>query len=235
MFRKIILSLSIVFAFTLYINAQEEKKAEAVSATSNDTKKAESAAPAESKAATTDDKAVSAPDDGAVPFHHTVWNKIVWYIPNRCLDIDDIVSTTIGVGPEISLYFRTTNYLQFGGAYGEKYYLAKNYHRQYGGGYYDGWNFGFLCLSKDYGYVDHSFGSLKNYVYEHKNFGIPSFNNDVYKDHIIDFWAIEAKVGWLVNVGVAVHPVEIVDCILGIFLLDSMKDDEDGSWKDLRR
>ena len=233
MFRKIILSLSIVFALVFYVNAQEEKKAETTPAPSNDTKKVETAAPAAAKAAT-DDKAAPAPDDGAVPFQHTIWNKMVWYIPNRCLDLDDIISTSIGVGPEISLYVRATNYLQFGGAYGEKYFLAKNYHRQYGGGYYDGWNLGFLCLSKDYGYVDPSFGLVKNYVYEHKNFSIPSFKNDIYKDHIVDFWAIEARVGWLLNFSIAVHPVEIVDCILGIFFLDSMKDDEDGSWRDLR-
>lgn len=158
-----------------------------------------------------------------------VWPKIVYYIPNRLIDVTDIFTISGGFGPEFSLYTRCTNYIQFGGASGEKYYLTKGFHRQYGGAKFEGSNFGLFPVSTDSVFIDDTFGTVVSTTYEKKDFNIPSFFNDYYTEKTADFWATEVRAGWLLNFSVGVHPVEIFDIVTGIFLIDIMDDDFEDS------
>lgn len=159
----------------------------------------------------------------------SVLPKILYYFPNRLIDVTDIVTMSGGFGPEFSAYVRSTNYIQFGGASGEKYYLTKGFHRQYGGAYSDSWNFGLLPFSTDFVFVDKATGTVVETCYEKKDFGVPSFFNDYYTEKTGDFWATEVRLGWLLNFSVGVHPVEIADVVSGIFLIDLMDDDFEDS------
>lgn len=154
-----------------------------------------------------------------------IGHAVLFYIPNRILDVTDIFSGDVGLGPEFGLEVRVTRYLQYGGLYGDKYFLTKGYARQYGGGYSAGWNFQNTCWSAEDRYVEDTFGSVKDYVIEENELKLASFEHHVYKDDIRDFCEIGLRAGWLFPFGFAVHPVEIFDIPLGCLFIDIRGDD----------
>lgn len=148
------------------------------------------------------------------------------YIPNRLLDLLDIVTLNIGAGPEFGVDAKVTHWLQVGGMYGDKYFLGKDYARQLGGGYSSGWNYGFLCVASERRYVDQEFGTTKEFLLKRKSLSLAMPDEDfTYTLNIRDFWEIGANAGWLITVGVAVHPVEIVDFFAGFAMIDLKGDD----------
>lgn len=151
------------------------------------------------------------------------------YVPNRLLDITDLITCEAGVGPEIVGQVQVTDYCKFIGFCGEKYFLTKGFGRQYGGGHSEGWEFDMGCFTKSFRYVDETFGTVDEYVFDHPDLHFASFKDNVYRQRICDFWGISVRVGWLFNLGVGVHPIELVDLVAGIFCIDLMDDDCEGS------
>lgn len=167
--------------------------------------------------------------------------SVVFYPVNRINDFCDIITWSASAGLEEGVFVRATNYMQFGGAFGHTYFISNVTKRTYpadqaelikylmnylpyGAGHYAGWNYGFLCFSAEKSFVLDSIGAVEQY--EHvSDFGIPSFNDKIYKDKIRDFWAIEARVAYLWGLEISVHPVEIADFVLGIFCIDIKSDD----------
>ena len=156
-------------------------------------------------------------------------NTALLYIPNRLLDLSDIVSLELGAGAEFGVDVRLTRWMQLGGRYGDKYFLGKDYARQLGGGYSSGWNYGLGCLTSERRYVDDTFGTTREFLLKRKSLSLAMPNEDfTYTQETRDFWEIGANAGWLVTVGVAIHPVEIADFFAGIVLID-LKGDDYGS------
>ncbi|MCP3968620.1 MAG: hypothetical protein GY750_20085 [Lentisphaerae bacterium] len=156
---------------------------------------------------------------------HTIAKTVVFYLPNRLMDAADIISMEGGFGGVFALEMQATRYLQVGGAHGSSYFLAKSFDRQYGGGYRDTSRFGFICWDRDVTYVSETFGSVREYIIDSPQFCVADYRLDAFRDNEVDFWAVGVHLGWLFELGVAVHPVEIADFITGIFCVDLRGDD----------
>ncbi|QSH42458.1 hypothetical protein P0136_02660 [Lentisphaerota bacterium ZTH] len=156
---------------------------------------------------------------------HSIARTAVFYLPNRLMDAADIISFEGGFGGVFALEMQATRYLQIGGAHGSSYFMAKAYDRQCGGGYRDTSRFGLICWDRDVTYVSENFGSIREYVIDSPQFSIADCRLDAFRDNEVDFWAVGVHIGWLLELGVAVHPIEVADFAAGIFCIDLRGDD----------
>lgn len=162
-----------------------------------------------------------------VPNKRTNWSeKIALYLPNRVLDLLDIFSVTIGVGPVAEARLMGTRLVDIGAGYSASTYkLYKDYNRQYGIGVEDGWYWSFILIGEeDYALRE---GSLLVDKYVECRSGIPTLEMRAYNYFTgpRDFWAIGGSLGLGIDAGVYIHPVEWVDLALGFFMIDIKEDD----------
>lgn len=150
---------------------------------------------------------------------------ILLYIPNRLLDLSNVISLSLGAGPEASLDVAVTQYAQLGGAFGTSYTLQNGFHRQYGVAMIESQRFGAGCWNYDETYVRSVWGPINEYWVNNQEFSLVNRHRDVYRDKDLDFWAISVKAGWLVNAGVAIHPLELGDFFCGLLFIDLDNDD----------
>ncbi len=147
------------------------------------------------------------------------------YIPNRLIDASDIITLNAGFGGAFASEIQVTRYFQFGGSHGATYFLGKDYFRQFGGGYHNSTRFGMFCFETDVTFVDETFGTTREYVIDYPQFSVAEHRLDAFRDNDVDFWAIGGNFGWLINIGVGIHPVEIFDFVVNIFCYDVLGDD----------
>ena len=150
---------------------------------------------------------------------------VLLYIPNRFVDATDIITLDLSVGGGFAAEMQATRYLQLGGSYGESYFMTKGYARQYGCGYKDTNHFGFIFMEKDITFVNEATGSIKEYVIDFPQFSTADYHLDAFRDDDVDFWKLGIRMGWVIELGLGIHPVEIADFITGIFFLDILNDD----------
>ncbi|MDD5728032.1 MAG: hypothetical protein PHV59_05650 [Victivallales bacterium] len=150
---------------------------------------------------------------------------LLMYIPNRLADATDIITLEANIGGGFSAELQLTRFFQFGGSYGESYFLAKAYARQYGGGHREINRFGFIFMEKDITFVNETFGSANEYVIDFPQFSTANYHLDAFNDNDVDFWKIGGNLGWIIGLGFGIHPVEIADFITGFFWIDLMGDD----------
>ena len=150
---------------------------------------------------------------------------ILLYIPNRIVDVMDMFSLTLGFGPAIGAKAQVTKYLALGGEVGPTAQIVKGINRQYGLTKQSGWDASFLMISAENREREGSIGSVKDYYYY--STGVPSIDKIPYDLHngAMDFWSVGGKVAALIEVQASLHPVEIVDCLLGWFFIDIKGDD----------
>jgi len=103
--------------------------------------------------------------------------------------------------------------------------MAKDYARQFGFGHKDTKRVGFIFIEKDITFVDEATGSIKEYVIDFPQFATADYLLDAFRDEDVDFWKIGGRIGWVIELGFGIHPIEIADFISGIFFLD-IKDDD---------
>lgn len=147
------------------------------------------------------------------------------YLPNRFFDVTDTFTLELGVGHEIAIQPRVTNYCKLIGFTGERYFIGKGFNRQIGGGHAEGWELDIVCSTASYRYVDKTFGTFDEFVYDGTSMHIPQTSNNIYKNKNEDFWGVGAFVSCLFSANAQVHPVEIADAITGLFLIDLTNDD----------
>ncbi|HCE42385.1 MAG TPA: hypothetical protein DET40_02410 [Lentisphaeria bacterium] len=187
--------------------------------------KPEAAAPAAEEKKAEAPKAAAKPEEAKSSFDkYSIAKTVVMYLPNRIIDILDIVTMDVGAGASFGAEARITRWLQFGGMTIDRYFVGKNCSRQFGGGYEAGWNYEMFCLDAEAKYVDYTFGSMNKYVVKRKPFGLADLGENTFEKSR-DFWEIGANAGWMVSMGVAIHPVEIADFLAGLVLIDLKKDD----------
>ncbi len=95
------------------------------------------------------------------------WNdnfkKLGWgllmYVPNRILDVFDLITLRVGVGGVVGAGFKLTDYCQLSGQYGDYGFIHNGFSRQYGGGSQSGFSYGFLCWSRESYSVIDTFGN----------------------------------------------------------------------------
>ena len=162
-----------------------------------------------------------------VPNRRTNWGeKFALYLPNRILGILDIFSVTLGVGPVAEARLMGTRLANVGAGYSAgTYKLYKDHNRQYGIGVEDGWYWSFVVIGEEKYRLRE--GSLLVDKYGESLAGIPTPEMRVYDFHTgpRDFWAIGGSLGFLVDAGVYIHPVEWVDMVLGLVMIDIREDD----------
>lgn len=159
--------------------------------------------------------------------HAEQWlDKLVLYVPNRVLDILDAFTLNIGLGPTAHAELRATRAVQIGGGITYTIRGEKDFNRQYGFAKQNGIA-GYLgpiayedldrrpayLLAKDFWLKTDGTTTISDPVYDYKNGSI-------------DFWEIGGSLGAAaIEADVSIHPVEILDAVLGIFLIDIREDD----------
>jgi len=154
-----------------------------------------------------------------------VANKLIYYFPNLFLNLIDSFSGKIGVGAKSGVELMLTRHLQFGGNYGDEYFVEKGVYRRYGGGYNNGYSFDLGPLSSEKRYIDDVFGSIPSRIIKQSKAKVQRPSDSIYKDKYRDYWAIGVEAGWLVNIGLYFNPIEFADFFTGIFFYDLCDDD----------
>ena len=155
----------------------------------------------------------------------TLKDKILLYIPNRVMDLLDIFSVTLGVGPVAEARLRATRYCDIGAGAGMTAKIYKDFNRQYGLGFEEGWYWSFIFVSEEQYALTDSLGLVRRYAENRAGVPLPDTRTYDFFTGPRDFWAIGGSLGLLVDGGVYIHPTEWVDLGLGFLLIDFRNDD----------
>ena len=148
-------------------------------------------------------------------------SQILWYLPNRLVDLLDCFTFEVG-GGEYSLDLQFTRFATFGGNIGYSGMLGWSANRQLGLYTQRIWNADFLNLNIS---ETNRKSILGNYVkiYSSKK-GAVSIENMI-DEGAFDPFAIGARIGCYFTVNFLFHPVEFADFLAGWFLVDFREDD----------
>ncbi|OQA88604.1 MAG: hypothetical protein BWY31_00202 [Lentisphaerae bacterium ADurb.Bin242] len=158
---------------------------------------------------------------------HAQWaDKIILYLPNRVIDVFDVFTLNVCFGPVVRAELTATHSVQVGAGIGYTFNLMKDANRQYGYAAQNGWN---VCagpfLSED---IERRPASpwVKEYWEVFTGIPLPSDPLYVPKTGARDYWEFGGKLGLaLAEVDFSLHPVDILDAVLGFFFIDLQGDD----------
>ena len=153
-------------------------------------------------------------------------DKVTLYFPNRVLDLLDVFSLNIGVGLTAHASLRATHELEIGGGVATTAQMVKDYNRQYGfasrNGYYSGAG-PFVSTNME---RRPAVLLAKEYWWDKDGLVTPSDEIFLPKEGAIDFWEIGGSLGLgVIEADVSIHPVEILDAVLGFLFIDICDDD----------
>ena len=153
-------------------------------------------------------------------------DKISLYFPNRILDLLDAFSLNIGLGLTAHASLRVTHELEIGGGVSNTAQMIKDYNRQYGfasrNGYYSGIG-PFVATNME---RRPAILLAKEYWWDKDGLVKPSDEHFLPKEGVVDFWEIGGSLGFgVLEADVSIHPVEILDAVLGFFFIDICDDD----------
>ena len=153
-------------------------------------------------------------------------DKVTLYFPNRILDILDVFSLNIGVGLTAHASLRATHEVEIGGGFSATAQMIKDYNRQYGfasrNGYYSGIG-PYISTNME---RRPAILLAKEYWWDQDGLVTPSDEHFLPKEGVVDFWEIGGSLGFgVLEADVSIHPVEILDAVLGIFFIDICDDD----------
>ena len=149
------------------------------------------------------------------------------YFPNLGMDFLDILSARLAAGAEAGAEVRITRYCQFGGKYGDSYFIEHKFNRRNGGGYYNGYDFSLAALSGERRFLDPAFGDIRHYICKEGKAKIVSPEDKLYKEDVRDFWAVGFDAGWLVNLRLDFHPIEFADFFYSVVGMDLTGDNQE--------
>ena len=151
--------------------------------------------------------------------------KVICYAPNLIMDCLDIVSLELKSGPTIGAGFRITRAFGLGAETGMTIGAYKDVNRQYGFAFEKGYQLQLPFVSSEAVSIVDPIGTVQQYWQHGSNF--PLCTDDVYNisSGARDYWGIEVYASALVGAKAAVHPIDILDFITGIFFFD-LKDDD---------
>ena len=152
--------------------------------------------------------------------------KIAFYLPNRILDALDTFSVTLGVGPTAEARLMFTRYCDIGAGWnGGTAKAFKDYNRQYGGGIEEGWYWSLICAGEEEYRMTAGTSLMDLYVERYAGFPSPLTRTYNFVDGPRDFWAIGGSLGFILDGNLYIHPLELVDFVLGFFFIDIKSDD----------
>ena len=153
-------------------------------------------------------------------------DKVTLYFPNRILDLLDAFSLNIGVGLTAHASLRATHEAEIGGGVSVTAQMIKDHNRQYGfarrNGVYSGIGpFVATDMERRPAYL-----LAKEYFWDKDGMVTPSDEHFLPKEGVVDFWEIGGSLGaGVIEADVSIHPVEILDAVLGFFFIDISDDD----------
>ena len=153
-------------------------------------------------------------------------DKVTLYFPNRILDILDAFSLNIGVGLTAHAGLRATHEVAIGGGFSATVQMVKDHNRQYGfarrdGAYSEIGPIVAVDMERRPAYL-----LVKEYFWDKEGLVTPSEEHFLPKEGVTDFWEIGGSLGLaVIEADVSIHPVEILDAVLGFFFIDITDDD----------
>lgn len=156
----------------------------------------------------------------------TIGQKALMYLPNRVMDIFDIFSVSVGVGPTIRAELMATELIKVGGGYDfGSARIYKDWNRQYGLGLENGYYWSLVTAGEEDITRSNTIGWVKEYW---ESFGGVHTPNQPIYDYFEgkrDFWRIGGALGFLVEAEVYLNPIEWIDLGLGFLTIDIRQDD----------
>ena len=151
----------------------------------------------------------------------SVGHQLLWYIPNRLVDLADCFTVELSAG-EIALDAYLTRYATVGGGIGYSALLGwSGDYRAYGAYTQRGWNGDFFPLNACEIQRDNLFGSYNSA--RAVNCGLANCEN--MKNLQEDPYAIGGKAAFWFGVKLQFHPVQFADFLTGLFFIDICDDD----------
>ena len=153
-------------------------------------------------------------------------DKVTLYFPNRILDILDVFSLNIGVGLTAHASLRATHEAEIGGGFAATVQMVKDHNRQYGfarrdGAYSEIGPFVSTNMERRPAYL-----LVKEDYWDKDGLITPDEEHFLPKEGVADFWEIGGSLGLgVVEADVSIHPIEILDAVLGFFFIDITDDD----------
>lgn len=153
-------------------------------------------------------------------------DKLTLYLPNRIMDVLDVFSLNVGGGPTVHAELFATRACNVGAGLGYTFKLIKDHNRQYGWAAQNGYAVYFPFMVKED--LERRPASVFVKEFWQTAQGIPSPKDPIYDSHngARDYWEIGGALGLgIIEAKVSVHPVEILDAVLGFFFIDIRNDD----------
>ena len=152
--------------------------------------------------------------------------KIAFYIPNRILDAVDTFSVNLGFGSAFEARVMFTRYCDIGAGWsGGTGKAFKDYNRQYGAGVEEGWYWSLICAGEEEYRMTAGTSLMDLYVERYAGFPSPLTRTYDFVSGPRDFWAIGGSLGFILDGNLYIHPLELVDFVLGFFFIDIKNDD----------
>lgn len=153
----------------------------------------------------------------------SICHKLLWYLPNRFIDLLDCFTLEAGVG-EFAFDLYLTRYATFGAGTGYNHAAGFDFNRQYGLYKEKEYHADFLTFSN---YETVRSNLAGTYISEHKfNISNADIINYPQLNKNSDPYAIGVKAAFGPGVKFQFHPVEFADFIAGLFLIDFKNDDK---------
>lgn len=151
--------------------------------------------------------------------------KAIMYLPNRVMDFFDIASGTIGIGPKAKLEYRYTRLATLGAGIGSSAKLMKAPNRQIGVAVDEGYNATALCFTAEKQDMYRNSRLVKKVNVEKVGVNLPDERLYDYYDGARDYWSFGQSIALLLELEYDLHPIEFVDFLTGIILIDIKADD----------
>jgi len=163
----------------------------------------------------------------AQSFEDINWGeKFALYLPNRILDALDTFSVTLGVGATAEARLMGTRYCDIGAGWNSISFKAyKDFNRQYGLAVEEGWYWSFIFVGEEEFRITDGTFLMDKYVECRAGVPMPTMRSYNFYTGPRDLWAIGGALGLGLDGSVYIHPVELVDFVLGIFMVDIREDD----------
>ena len=153
-------------------------------------------------------------------------DKVTLYFPNRILDVLDVFSLNLGVGLTAHASLRATHEAEIGGGFSATAQMIKDQNRQYGFARRNGVYSGIGPIVATNMERRPAFLLAKEYWWDQDGLVTPSDEIFLPKEGAFDFWEIGGSLGLgVIEADVSIHPVEILDAVLGFFFIDITDDD----------
>ncbi len=153
-------------------------------------------------------------------------DRLALYLPNRVMDLLDSFTLNIGGGPTLHAELYATHACKVGGGLGYSFLLMKDHNRQYGYAAQNGYGIFLPGLIEE----DTERGPASPFVnkYWFNYTGFPKLSDPMFDPEkgSRDYWEFGGSLGaGILDVTVSIHPIEILDAVLGFFFIDIRNDD----------